>query len=74
MINKVSEAPAIIVLRPQEKSIWICGYADKRILNNFQNDKLLKGFLSNKHNETAFTGFDKLKTFESFEELRALIG
>ena len=73
VINTRNENPAIIVLRPQEKSLWICGYASTEILNHNQNDNLLKGLLSNKNNETAFTGFDKLRSFESFEDLQKLV-
>jgi len=73
VINALSVNPAIIVLRPQEKSLWICGYATKEVLNSNQNENLLKGLLSNKTNETAFTGFDKLCSFESFEDLQNLV-
>lgn len=73
VINIVNDKPAIICLRPQEKFIWVCGFADKHTLNEFQNDKLIKGYISSKSNETAFIGFDKLKAFDSMEELKNLM-
>lgn len=74
VINKKYKMPIVFCVRRDKKNIWICGFADKKILNHNQNDSYIKGeMLKSKSDKTCFTGFNKLMIFNSEQELITLI-
>lgn len=74
VIEKISKKPAIIIIKKDNKDIWICGFADVETLNNNQDIKFLKGeMMKDYDSKTTFIGYNKLKPFKTFEELEALV-
>lgn len=74
MINKEYKRAIIFCFKRDKKDIWVCGLADKEILEKHQSDKFLKGAMTrNMDSKTTFIGFDKLKSFNSIDELRNIL-
>ena len=74
VIEKINKRPAIIIIKKDQKDIWICGYADVKILNENQNVKFLKGeMMKDYDSKTTFIGYNKLKPFQNFEDLVNLV-
>ena len=74
LIDKAYKKPIIFCFKRDKKDIWICGVATKDILDNNQNDSLVKGTVTrNLTNKTTFVGFDKLKMFHDLKELEKII-
>jgi len=66
-----NKTPKIIILKRDEKNVWICGLATTKTLNKYQNSNLLQDSLTK--NITSFNGFNYLINFNSEAELIDLI-
>ena len=74
VIEKQSKFPAILTVKNTHKSVWICGFADVDTLNKNQEDKFLKGEMTKGlESKTAFIGYNELKSFYTFDDLKALV-
>ena len=71
VMEKESKRPAIIAIKKDEKSVWICGFASVTVLNNNQNNTEHRSTWQ-RQNKTAFIGFDKLIPLRSADELKEL--
>lgn len=74
IINRINNNPAIIFIKKDKRDIWICGFADRQVLNNNTSDKYLSGALMRERDDqTAFIGFTNLQSFETLQDLEGLI-
>lgn len=69
IIHRHSVRPEIILVKLDYKTIAICGYATVKILNRFQEDKLILS-PNVSSNKTGFYGFHKLKNCTSLFDLK----
>ena len=72
VIEKNIKRSAIITVKKDEKSVWICGFASIKVLQDNQNNHFIKETIY-RDSKTAFVGFDKLKSFTTIEELKNLM-
>jgi hypothetical protein len=70
LIHKRSTKPEIINIKTSDKTILICGYATKKVLNKFQDDKMVLSPNVDKSIKTCFYGFHKLKKFNNLFDLK----
>lgn len=64
--------PAVVMIQKDNKTVWVCGFAQKNVLKHFQDPKKFEGEM-NKDKMTTFNGFDQLILFRTFDELKSLV-
>ena len=63
----------IIMIRWQSRYVYICGLANKKILNEYQSDDLIVDpKLKERGTKAGFYGFEHLKIFNNLEELKKI--
>jgi len=72
IFNK-SYSPEIINI-VYKNYVYVCGLATVDVLNKYQTIDLVKSSkLKSRGTKTGFYGFDKLKTFSTFDELKKIV-
>lgn len=73
VIHKKSTRPEIIVIKEDDR-YYVCGVATVDVLNKYQDDNLvLNKKLRARNVKTGFYGFEQLRQFRSFEELKDIL-
>ena len=73
IIEVNNTSPTIFVLRRNDKSGWICGFAVCDILNAPINQKRTPHIGKDGEGKVFFTGFNQLKKFNDLEELNLFL-
>jgi hypothetical protein len=73
VIESGNTAPVVFVLQKNDTTGWICGLALVEDLNDKANQKLYVSSKGESGEQASFIGFDKLKAFNNWTDLKTLI-
>jgi len=73
LIETSEKLPCIFIYSTQKQTLELCGFASSETVKNYITDVKTYGFGSKETMKGFFYGFDKLKMFESIEDLAQLV-